>query len=94
VIFGGCIFPVPLSTTIQTDPGSQTHRRTRRNTPEVDRPAPLTVQQLAVELACSEDDVRALIRTGELRTVSCGIRPGRVPHHELDAYRRRIRHRA
>jgi excisionase family DNA binding protein len=29
----------------------------------------LTVQELAAELACSEDDVRALIRAGELRTV-------------------------
>jgi excisionase family DNA binding protein len=53
----------------------------------------LTVQELAVELGCSEDDVRVLIRAGELRTVACGIRPGRVPRHELDAYRRRLRHR-
>jgi len=59
----------------------------------IERPAPLTVQELAVELDCSVDDVRALIRAGELRTVSCGIRPGRVPHHELDAYRRRLQHR-
>jgi excisionase family DNA binding protein len=60
----------------------------------VDRPPPLTVRELAEELGCTEDDVRALIRAGELRTVACGIRPGRVPRHELDAYRRRVRHRA
>jgi excisionase family DNA binding protein len=60
----------------------------------VDRPAPLTVRELAEELECTEEDVRALIRAGELRTVACGIRPGRVPRHELDAYRRRVRHRA
>jgi len=58
-----------------------------------ERPAPLTVQELAAELGCSEDEVRALIRTGELSTVACGIRPGRVPRHELDAYRRRLAHR-
>lgn len=57
----------------------------------MDRPAPLTVQELAVELRCSVDEVRALIRDGELRTVSCGIRPGRVPRHEIDAYLRRVR---
>ena len=57
----------------------------------MDRPSPLTVQELAAELRCSEDDVRALIREGELRTVSCGIRPGRVPRHEIDAYLRRVR---
>jgi len=51
----------------------------------------LTVQELALELEYSEDDVSALIRAGELRTVACGIRPGRVPRHELDAYRRRLR---
>jgi len=60
----------------------------------VDRPAPLTVRELAKELECTEEDVRALIRAGELRTVACGIRPGRVPRHELDAYRRRVRHRS
>jgi excisionase family DNA binding protein len=49
------------------------------------------VQELAAELACSEDDVRALIRAGELHTVACGIRPGLVPRHELDAYLRRVR---
>jgi excisionase family DNA binding protein len=60
----------------------------------VDRPAPLTVTALAAELGCSEDEVRGLIREGELRTVACGIRPGLVPRHELDAYLRRRRHRA
>jgi excisionase family DNA binding protein len=61
--------------------------------PNVAAGTPLTVRQLAAELQCSEDDVRALIRAGELRTVACGIRPGRVPRHELDAYRRRLAHR-
>lgn len=55
---------------------------------------PLTVDELAEELGCSADDVRALIRDGELRTVACGIRPGLVPRHELDAYRRRLERRA
>ena len=59
----------------------------------IERPIALTVQDIAAELQCSEDDVRALIRAGELRTVACGIRPGRVPRHELDAYRRRLEHR-
>ncbi len=58
----------------------------------MDRPAPLTVREISAELGCSEDEVRALIRTGELRTVACGIRPGRVPRHELDDYLRRHRH--
>jgi excisionase family DNA binding protein len=53
-----------------------------------------SVPELAVELACSEEDVRALIRAGELRTVACGIRPGLVPRHEVEAYRRRLRYRA
>jgi excisionase family DNA binding protein len=53
---------------------------------------PLTVQDIAAELSCTEDDVRALIREGELRTVACGIRPGLVPRHELDAYQRRAKH--
>ena len=65
----------------------------RGDTTTIDRPAPLTVQEIAVELGCSEDDVRALIRAGELRTVACGIRPGRVPRHVLDEYRRRLEHR-
>jgi len=48
---------------------------------------PLTVKQIAAELGCAEEEVR----DGELRTVACGIRPGLVPHHELEAYRRRLR---
>jgi len=59
------------------------------DTPGMDRPAPLTVREAAAELGCSEDDVRALIRDDELRTVACGIRPGLVPRHEFDAYLRR-----
>jgi excisionase family DNA binding protein len=59
----------------------------------MDRPAPLTVREISVELRCSEDEVRALIREGELKTVACGIRPGLVPRHELDDYFRRHRHR-
>jgi excisionase family DNA binding protein len=58
----------------------------------MDRPAPLTVREISAELRCSEDEVRALIREGELRTVACGIRPGLVPRHELDDYLRRHRH--
>ena len=59
----------------------------------MDWPAPLTVREISAELACSEDDVRELIRDGELKTVACGIRPGLVPRHELDDYLRRHRHR-
>jgi excisionase family DNA binding protein len=59
----------------------------------MDRPAPLTVKDVSAELRCSEDEVRALIREGELKTVACGIRPGLVPRHELDDYLRRHRHR-
>jgi excisionase family DNA binding protein len=59
----------------------------------MDWPAPLTVAELAAELHCTEDDVRALIREGELKTVACGVRPGLVPRHEFDAYRRRVEHR-
>ena len=59
----------------------------------MDWPAPLTVREISAELRCSEDEVRALIRDGELRTVACGIRPGLVPRHEFDAYRRRLEHR-
>ena len=55
---------------------------------------PLTVRDAAAELGCSEDDVRALIRDGELQTVACGIRPGLVPRHQLEAYRRRLAARA
>ncbi len=60
----------------------------------MDRPASLTVREISVELRCSEDEVRGLIRDGELRTVACGIRPGLVPRHELDDYLRRRRGRA
>lgn len=56
-------------------------------------PAPLTLREVAAELGCSEADARALIRDGELQTVACGIRPGLVPRHVLDAYLRRRRHR-
>ena len=54
-------------------------------------PAPLTVRDVSAELGCSEDEVRALVREGELRTVTCGIRPSLVPRHELDDYLRRLR---
>ena len=57
----------------------------------MDRPQPLTVRDVSAELACSEEEVRALIREGELRTVACGVRPGLVPRHELDDYLRRHR---
>jgi excisionase family DNA binding protein len=60
----------------------------------VERPAPLTVREAAAELGCSEDEVRALIRAGELQTVACGIRPGLIPRHHFDAYRRRLLRRA
>jgi excisionase family DNA binding protein len=56
-------------------------------------PEPLTVQEVSVELRCSVDEVRALIREGELQTVSCGIRPSLVPRHQLDDYLRRHRQR-
>jgi excisionase family DNA binding protein len=59
----------------------------------MERPAPLTIREVAAELDCSEDDVRALIREGELKTVACGIRPGLVPRHIFDAYLRRLKHR-
>jgi excisionase family DNA binding protein len=55
----------------------------------MDQAAPLTVREVAAELGCAEEEVRALIRAGELRTVACGIRPGRVPRHEVETYRRR-----
>jgi excisionase family DNA binding protein len=63
------------------------------DTPGMNWPAPLTVRELAAELRCSEEEVRALIRDGELQTVACGIRPGLVPRHQLDAYLRRLQHR-
>jgi excisionase family DNA binding protein len=56
-------------------------------------PEPLTVREVAAELGCSEEDVRALIRDDELRTVACGIRPGLVPRHQLDAYLSRREYR-
>jgi len=59
----------------------------------MDRAAPLTASEVALELGCSVDEVRALIREGELPTVSCGIRPGLVPRHQLDDYLRRHRRR-
>jgi excisionase family DNA binding protein len=59
----------------------------------MDRPAPLTVREVAAELRCSEDEVRALIRDGELQTVACGVRPGLIPRHRLDDYLRRYRRR-
>ncbi|HZT91801.1 MAG TPA: helix-turn-helix domain-containing protein [Gaiellaceae bacterium] len=59
----------------------------------MERSAPLSVADVAAELGCSQADVRALIREGELRTVACGIRPGLVPRHELDTYLRRLAHR-
>lgn len=59
----------------------------------MDWPAPLSVREISTELRCSEDEVRALIRAGELRTVACGIRPSLVPRHEFDAYLRRLRHK-
>jgi excisionase family DNA binding protein len=57
----------------------------------VERPAPLTVRDVSAELGCSEDEVRALIRAGEIKTVACGLRPSLVPRHELDDYLRRQR---
>lgn len=57
----------------------------------MDWPAPLSVREVSAELDCSVDEVRALIRAGELKTVACGIRPGLVPRHELDDYLRRHR---
>jgi excisionase family DNA binding protein len=60
----------------------------------MDEPDRLTVRDLAAELGCTEEEVRALIREGELQTVACGVRPGLVPRRELDAYRRRLQHRA
>ena len=59
----------------------------------MDSPEPLTVSEVAVELGCSVEEVRALIREGELRTVACGIRPGLVPRHQLDDYLRRNKRR-
>jgi excisionase family DNA binding protein len=58
----------------------------------MDWPAPLSIREVSTELGCSEEEVRALIRDGELKTVACGIRPGLVPRHEFDAYVRRRNH--
>ena len=57
----------------------------------MERPAPLTVSDVATELGCSEDEVRGLIREGELITVACGLRPSLIPRHQLDDYLRRLR---
>jgi excisionase family DNA binding protein len=51
----------------------------------------MTVNEVAAELGRTEDEVRALIRSGELQSVSCGIRPSLVPRHQLDDYLRRHR---
>jgi excisionase family DNA binding protein len=59
----------------------------------VDRAEPLTVNDVAIELHCSVDDVRTLIREGELQTVACGLRPSLVPRHQLDDYLRRNKRR-
>lgn len=59
----------------------------------MDRPEPLTIREAAAELGRSEDEVRALIREGELQTVACGVRPGLIPRHRLDDYLRRYRRR-
>jgi len=59
----------------------------------MDWPAPLTIREVAAELGYSEEEVRALIRDGDLQTVACGVRPGLVPRHQLDDYKRRNRHR-
>jgi excisionase family DNA binding protein len=59
----------------------------------MESPAPLTIREVAAELGCSEDEVRALIRDGELQTVACGVRPGLVPRHRFDAYLRRLQAR-
>ena len=56
-----------------------------------DWPEPMSVREVSTELDCSEEEVRALIREGELKTVACGIRPGLVPRHVLDDYLRRHR---
>lgn len=48
-------------------------------------PAPLTVGEVAAELGCSEDEIRALIRDDELQKVACGIRPGLIVYL-MDGY--------
>ena len=57
----------------------------------MDRASPLTVREVAAELGRSEEEIRALIRDGELTTVACGIRPSLVPRHQLDDFLRRHR---
>jgi excisionase family DNA binding protein len=64
-----------------------------RDTSIMDRPVPLTIAEAAAELGCSEDEVRALIREGELQTVACGVRPGLIPRHRMDDYLRRRQRR-
>jgi excisionase family DNA binding protein len=54
---------------------------------------PLTIAEAAAELGCSEDEVRALIREGELQTVACGVRPGLIPRHRFVDYLRRLERR-
>ena len=54
-------------------------------------PEPMSVREVSAELDCSEEEVRDLIRGGELKTVACGVRPGLVPRHVLDDYVRRHR---
>ncbi len=54
-------------------------------------PEPMSVREVSAELDCSEEEVRDLIREGELKTVACGVRPGLVPRHVLDDYVRRHR---
>jgi len=51
----------------------------------------LSVEQAAEELGCTVEDVRLLIREGELQILHCGIRPGLLPRREVDAYVRRLR---
>jgi excisionase family DNA binding protein len=63
------------------------------DTSRMNRPAALTIGEVAAELRCSEDEVRELIRADELQTVACGVRPGLVPRHRLDDYLRRQRRR-
>ena len=54
------------------------------------RPEAFTRKEAAAEIGCTEEEVRDLLRTGELKTVACGIRPGLIPRHVLDAYVRRL----
>ena len=51
--------------------GYRWHLRTDRAQPV----APALQGEVALELGRSVDEVRSLIREGELQTVSCGIRP-------------------